>query len=70
MNVVQLKVRSSRKLTLSPKMLKMMSGIPQMAVIVSKEQQIKSMMLETYVITCKFKQKFEQLRRKNKLKVV
>jgi hypothetical protein len=42
----------------------MMSEIPQMQVIVSKEQQIKSMVLETSVVTCKFKQKFEPSRRR------
>jgi hypothetical protein len=37
MNVVQLKAKSFRKLTVSPRMLRMMSKIPQMPIIVSKE---------------------------------
>jgi hypothetical protein len=34
-----------------------------MPVIVSKEQKIKSMMLETFVVTCKFEQKSKPSRR-------
>jgi hypothetical protein len=38
MNVVQLEVKSSKKLTPSSRMLKVMNGIPQILIIVSKEQ--------------------------------
>jgi hypothetical protein len=45
-------------------MPRMMSEIPHMLVIISKEQQITCMMLETFVVACKFKQKSEPSRRR------
>ncbi len=57
MNVVQLEATRSRKCTPSSRRPRLMSGIPHIPIIVSHKQQIRSIMPQTTIVTCKFRQK-------------
>lgn len=66
MNAMQIGIRLSRELTPSPILPKMVNGILQMPVIVSKWQHNKFVMQKTTTIAYKFKREFESLKRKKK----
>jgi hypothetical protein len=63
MIVVQLEAKSSRELGPSSRMPIMMSGIPQIPIIVSQEQQVRFVMPDTIVIVCKLRQELEPFTR-------
>jgi hypothetical protein len=61
MNVVLLEVKMSKEFTPSLSKIRLINGIPQIPIIVSQEQQIRSVMLEITIVAYKFGQEFEPL---------
>jgi hypothetical protein len=68
MNVVQLEARLFRELTPSLKVHKVMSGIPQIPIIVSQKQNIGYVMPNINIIACKLGQKSKPSKRRNQSK--
>jgi hypothetical protein len=63
MNVAQLEATRSRKFTPSSRRPRLVSAIPQIPIIVSHKQHIRSIMPQTTIVTCKLGQKVEPSRR-------
>jgi hypothetical protein len=69
MNVVQLEVKSFKKLMPSSRMPRVMNAIPQILIIVSQEQQIGFVMPNTLEVACKLRQKSKPSRIRNNLRM-
>ncbi len=63
MNVVQLEAMRFKEFTPSSRRPRLMSGIPHIPIIVSHKQQIRSIMPQTTIVTCKLGQKAKPSRR-------